>query len=221
MDWDAIWKIALAIIASVGGIGVVIVAIVKYCGDRIAERLQMKYQKKMDQELEKYKWILEQSAYVKKARFDVAFQIYQDLFASFNTLVNDIFWLYPTALDRITSIYHDDDKGLLDACTKRYDKAQIAYDDAIRILGSRAPFITKENYRKFKSILDLASKQLNAYQFANPYRSQHFPSETDRGSIEQEGYKRTDEIEKNWVELINDLRDYLATLEIVEDKKHG
>ena len=102
MDWDAIWKIALAIIASVGGIGGVIVAVVKFCGDRIAERLQMKYQHSMDQELEKYKWLLDQSAYVKKARFDVAFQISQELFASFNSLVNDVFWLFPNGLDRIT-----------------------------------------------------------------------------------------------------------------------
>ena len=41
--WNELWKIVLGVVASVGGIGVVIVAAVKFSADIIAKRLEEKY----------------------------------------------------------------------------------------------------------------------------------------------------------------------------------
>ena len=53
--WDELWKIVLGVVASVGGVGVVIVAAVKFSVDIIAKRLEEKYTLKMNKELEKYR----------------------------------------------------------------------------------------------------------------------------------------------------------------------
>jgi len=53
--WNELWKIVLGVVASVGGIGVVIVAAVKFSADIIAKRLEEKYTLKMNKELEKYR----------------------------------------------------------------------------------------------------------------------------------------------------------------------
>lgn len=225
--WDHVWSA----LRKIGGVGIVTALcsfIAFFISKRFEKRLDNKYEKKienikldLDKQREDHKALLEQNTYIKKVRFDVAFQIYQDLFASFNTLVDDIFWLFPTGLDRITAIYHGDDEGLMNACMKRYDKAQLSYNDAIKMLGSRAPFIEKENYRKFKGILDLASKNLNSYLYASPYQIKHSPHDVGRKEIEQEAFKVTGDIETNWIILIDELRKYLSNLEIMEDKKNG
>ena len=53
--WNDLWKIVLGVVASVGGVGVVIVAAVKFSVDIIAKRLEEKYTLKMNKELEKYR----------------------------------------------------------------------------------------------------------------------------------------------------------------------
>lgn len=48
--------IIATIIVSVGGTGVIIVAISKYIGNILAKRIEEKYKNKLDKELEDYKW---------------------------------------------------------------------------------------------------------------------------------------------------------------------
>ena len=49
-------NIIATIIVSVGGTGVIIVAISKYIGNILAKRIEEKYKNKLDKELEDYKW---------------------------------------------------------------------------------------------------------------------------------------------------------------------
>ena len=73
IDWHRVAEIALTCIASVGGIGVIIIGVVKFCGDRIADRLSQKYQLQMDKEIERYKSELSKKEYVSKTRFETEF----------------------------------------------------------------------------------------------------------------------------------------------------
>ena len=50
MDWNDIWKIVLTIVASFGGIGGIILAVVKFSSGIIAERLSQKYELKLQKE---------------------------------------------------------------------------------------------------------------------------------------------------------------------------
>ena len=81
--WDEIWKIIFGVVASVGGIGAVIVAAVKFSVNIIAKRLVEKYTLKMNKELEKYRGGLDNKIYISKTKFDTEFSIYRELSRSF------------------------------------------------------------------------------------------------------------------------------------------
>jgi adenine-specific DNA-methyltransferase len=61
---NEIWQTVLSIIVSVGGAGFIISAVVKFSADKIALRLEAKYQLKLDKELEIFKSKLDNMASV-------------------------------------------------------------------------------------------------------------------------------------------------------------
>ena len=67
---DKAIEIALAIVASVGGFGVVFSAVVYFTSNFIAERLQKKYELKLNERFEKYKAGIENKTYISKTKFD-------------------------------------------------------------------------------------------------------------------------------------------------------
>ena len=87
MSWNDIWKIVLACIASVGGIGGLITACVKFCSGIIADRLSKNYQMHLNAEIERIKTELSKKEYVSKTRFDTEFSIYRDLSTAFFKMV--------------------------------------------------------------------------------------------------------------------------------------
>lgn len=90
MSWADIWKIILAALASVGGVGGLIILVIKFSSNLIAERLSQKYQLSLQKELEKYKAGVENKTYISKARFDREFSMYQDLCEKNITMVYDM-----------------------------------------------------------------------------------------------------------------------------------
>ena len=74
--WDELWKIVLGVLASVGGVGVVIVAAVKFSADIIAKRLEEKNTLKMNKELEKYRVGLDNKIYISKTKFAKSYRDY-------------------------------------------------------------------------------------------------------------------------------------------------
>ncbi len=75
IDWHKIAEIAITCIASVGRVGAIIVGVVKYGGDKIAERLSMKYQLQFDKEKVLDRTELNKKEYMRKTRFDTEFAI--------------------------------------------------------------------------------------------------------------------------------------------------
>ena len=77
---NIIIQIAIAIVISAGGISGIILAIIKFSSNIIADRLSKTYELKLNKELEKYKTRLDSKIYITKARFDKEFELYQQLF---------------------------------------------------------------------------------------------------------------------------------------------
>ena len=94
-----IWQVALAIIASIGGAGVIILGVVKFTSNIIAERLSKKYEIKMNKELEAFKAGIDKKTYISRARFDAEFQIYRELSENVLTMIEATNWLFPHGLD--------------------------------------------------------------------------------------------------------------------------
>ena len=83
MELQQVWVTASAIIASVGGSGAIICAVAKFFSDRIANRLEAKFQQKLEKEMEEYKTQLENKRYITQTQFDVEFEIYRKISKAF------------------------------------------------------------------------------------------------------------------------------------------
>ena len=71
MTWSDVGKIIVTIVASAGGIGGVVVFLVKVIIEKIAERMSKKYEIKLNKDLEKHKSNLINMNYISKTQFDV------------------------------------------------------------------------------------------------------------------------------------------------------
>lgn len=214
MNLQNVLQIAIAIIASIGGAGAIICAVVKYVSDRIADRLQKRYQLEIDKKLETFKANIEQTAHVRKTHFDKEFATYEELCAKFSAMVDAVHWLFPTGLDRAPANYSDYDE-LQKICNERYTIAQQKFNEAAVVYGAKAPFIEKDFLERFRSIQCLAAAQIHKYAFVNPLEAAKGLDSSD-AKIQQEGYNNTQKMDREWQELIDSLRSHFEKMTIQE-----
>ncbi len=206
MDWNEIWKIVLGVIAGVGGIGVIFLAIVKFASNMIAERLSQKYELKMSMALEKYKSNLENKIYMSKAKFDAEFELYRQLSQCFVILVKQVSLLFPVFTKDARDDF-DTYKSFHDECVDAIVKAQ---DE----LYASAPFITKEVYDKFLEIENLCKTQLSDFQnFRLRPDAEDYRKECKDAF--KETYKRTKDIQDRFEQLLASLRGYISKLDVI------
>ena len=154
IDWHRVAEIALTCIASVGGIGVIIIGVVKFCGDRIADRLSQKYQLQMDKEIERYKSELSKKEYVSKTRFETEFSIYRELTMNFSKMVIAISILVPYGLVSVPA----DEEDRKEQEQENYIAAKKAAVAAQDSLHANKAFIPKELCESYVEILHLQKK---------------------------------------------------------------
>ena len=202
-------KIVLEIIAGVGGIGVVFAAVVAFSSNFIADKLQKKYQLKLDEELEKYKAGLTNKVYISKTKFDAEFSIYQNLSLAFSQCVKAFNVLIPSGVTNVPAdkeARRKQDEEHFKAATKAYVDAQDEYSKSI-------PFIPQEFCEDYKGLLKLCSLQI--YDFEQRWNVSYLASQEEKETLGHDSYKRTDEINKKFDELNEKIRDYLARLDVL------
>ena len=79
VEMSIIIQIAIAVVITSGGISGIILAVIKFSSNIIADKLSKKYELKLNKELEKYKSNLDSKIYITKAKFDKEFELYQQL----------------------------------------------------------------------------------------------------------------------------------------------
>ena len=208
MNWAKIAEIALTCITSVGGIGAIIVWVIKSVSDTIADRLSKKYQLQLDKEKEKYRTELSKKEYVSKTRFDTEFAIYRELTAAFSQLITDISILIPSGYVEVPA----DEKERQEADQKHYTEANNSAVKAQSALYSNEAFIPKQFCDAYQEFLKLSRLQLFAYtrRFNVTYHGE------DKTHFTSEEYKRTREIQQKWDEFVQTIRDYLSSLDVID-----
>ena len=206
MSLNDILKIALTIIGCFGGVGAIVSATVKFTSEKIAERLEKKYELRLNKELEEFKNKLENKSYVSKTRFDTEFSIYRQLSESTVIMVKEVSQLFP----RFTRDTRDDYDTYKKKFDSAIDKTVIAQDS----LASNAPFISKDIYNKFGEIERKCKEQIEDFidfrlrddckKYIEECRAEY-----------RNAFKRTSEIQNDWNELLEELRVYLSSLEVV------
>lgn len=210
MKWGDILKIFVTVVSSVGGIGAVIVFIVKMCSNIIADKLSKKYELKLNKELEKYKSKLENKNYISKTRFDTEFSIYRTLSVAFFDMVKNISVMIPEGYTQVPA-----DPKVKKAYDKEvYNLALTAVVKAQDTLIGNAPFISEDMYNEYSAILKLCNLQLEV--FSNRWNVLYLASQEEKEKLDLEDYKRTGTINESMKELNNKVRKYISTLDVIE-----
>lgn len=87
MTTEQIISIASACIVSAGGIGAIVIAIIRFSSEIISKSLAEKYSLKMNKELEVYRNDIDKKKSISKVMFDKEFEIY----TSFNKIFSDLY----------------------------------------------------------------------------------------------------------------------------------
>ncbi len=203
-------QIVLGIITSIGGIGAIFTAVIKFSSNFIAERLEEKYSLKLNKELEAYKSSLENKNYISKTKFDAEFEIYKNLSKSFFEMVKNISIMIPPGFTTIPA----DEEAKKEYDNKNYDAACKSCELAQDTLNSSAPFISEDIFNKYSEIIHLCIMQLRAFE--RRWNISYMKSQKDKEKFTNEEYSRTSEINEKFKELNNDIRDYLNKLEVID-----
>ena len=188
--------------------------VIKFSSGFIADKLQKKYELKLnkeleeykttlDEKLEKYKSSLENKTYISKTRFDAEFNIYKELSKSFFTMDACIYTLIPVGLT-----YESADKEIRKANDKeRFKNATNAIVDAQNCLYQNTPFIPEVFVTKYQELLELANKFY--CDFVHKWAGKNL-------SINIKDYEKGAEIKIKLMDLNTDIRNYLLTLDVLE-----
>lgn len=202
-------RIVLEIIAGVGGIGIIFTAVVGFSSSFIADKLQKKYQLKLDEELEKYKAGLTNKIYISKTKFDAEFLIYQNLSIAFSECVKAFNILIPQGYTHVSA----DEKVREEQDKEHYCAARNAYALAQDELSKSIPFIPKEFCDDYRALLKLCSLQL--FDFDRRWNISYIGTKEKKSTLNDDNYQRTAEINKKFDMLNGKIRDYLSQIDVL------
>lgn len=216
MSWDSVWKIALSVVASFGGIAGIIAVVIKFSVNQITDRLNAKFEASLKKELERYKSLLSKSEHISKERFDREFTMYQELSEKHMTVVYD---MGTAVLITRGAKYpgYEKTSDFVHLAAKHLDEAEM--------MNKRyAPFISKEIFENYKelgkqaysiiSLLDLYDMFDNQVTPAIIYNNRSYTKAQTKQEIEDK--QKT--LSKLSDDILDKLREYLSGLEAVEEK---
>lgn len=210
MTWLSALKIFITSIISIASASGIIIAIAKWLAQKISYHIEQKLlaqnQLKMDKILAEYQALLDKKAHISTVHFDTEFGVYKELSSVFFEMISAVHWLFPAGLDRAPATGNWEN-----ICQERYKTAQEKYNVAVTMLGSNALFIREDNYSLFHDVLTLCARQIHTYAFSMPLNKECCSSSVE--VIKEEGYKRTETIDKEWNSLLQKLRKYFETLQ--------
>ena len=212
MSWVDVGQIAVASIASAGGIGAIIIGVVTFSTKKIADQMDRKFQATLDQKLEKYKSELSKKEYVSKTKFDTEFALYRELSLSFAQMIKAISVLIPAGFTTVPA----NKQQRLEADKRHYEAALPAVVDAQDRLNANIPFIKESIYEGYIKLLQLARQQLTEYE--SRFVVTDLRPQEEKEEFRIEAYLRTDELNEKWNALNCTIREYIATLDVMEDK---
>ena len=207
---DKLVNVILCVIAGIGGIGAVFVAVVRFSSDIIAKRLEERYSLKMNKELERYKSNLENKTYISKTKFETEFAIYRSLSKAFFEMVKDVSAMIPAGL----ATYPADESAKKEYEDSLYRAAVKSCIEAQNTLNGNAPFIPEDIFNEYNEILGLCKMQLGAFE--RRWNLSFTSSQKEKETFTMEEYKRTTEISEKFNGLNNNIREYLSKLDVLE-----
>lgn len=185
-------------------------AVIYFASNFIAERLQKKYDLKLNEKYEKYKAGIENKTYISKTKFDAEFNLYRSLSKTFFDMVKNISVMIPQGLVMVPANKEERRK----ADEEHYNAARAAVVIAQDELNSNAPFIPEKFYEAYDEIRKLCGMQLSVFE--DRWNVGYLASQEEKEFLSSEDYKRTGEINAKFKQLNNEIRKYLSNLDVLE-----
>lgn len=186
---DIIMEVALACVISAGGIGGIIIAVVKLSVASIEKRFERKYTEKFAV----FKSNIDKKQYISQVRFDAEFEIYKQLSRKYGELVLQI----------MVKASNIDKYKLDDMQDKEMGEINYLAYQAVSELYSSAPFIQEDIYNDFLNIYEMSRKLL--VQWGEEQKSS--TNETKNDVCE------ANEIYQKYNDTIVKVREYTSKLE--------
>ena len=186
---DIIMEVALACVISAGGIGGIIIAVVKLSVASIEKRFERKYTEKFAV----FKSDIDKKQYISQVRFDAEFEIYKQLSRKYGELVLQI----------MVKASNIDKYKLDDMQDKEMGEINYLAYQAVSVLYSSAPFIQEDIYNDFLNIYEMSRKLL--VQWGEEQKSS--TNETKNDVCE------ANEIYQKYNDTIVKVREYTSKLE--------
>jgi len=172
-----------------------------------------KYKLDLAKELEALKTKNQNTNYITKTQFNAEFKMYQELSASIFELSLKIGQLYPK------SVMNNILNANLENATED-EIIKLKYNNAINNLQvyqnqlrKYAPFINKNLYKKLDDFRTSANSQLVIYKLDKVDKKTTIDCQN---KINEDFTKRTCEIENDYENIIEDLRNYLQSLKVMD-----
>lgn len=188
---DIIMEVALACVISAGGIGGIIIAVVKLSVASIEKRFERKYTEKFAV----FKSDIDKKQYISQVRFDAEFEIYKQLSRKYGELVLQI----------MVKASNIDKYKLDDMQDKEMGEINYLAYQAVSELYSSAPFIQEDIYNDFLNIYEMSRKLL--VQWGEEQKSS--TNETKNDVCE------ANEIYQKYNDTIVKVREYTSKLEVI------
>lgn len=186
---DIIMEVALACVISAGGIGGIIIAVVKLSVASIEKKFERKYTEKFAV----FKSDIDKKQYISQVRFDAEFEIYKQLSRKYGELVLQI----------MVKASNIDKYKLDDMQDKEMGEINYLAYQAVSELYSSAPFIQEDIYNDFLNIYEMSRKLL--VQWGEEQKSS--TNETKNDVCE------ANEIYQKYNDTIVKVREYTSKLE--------
>lgn len=186
---DIIMEVALACVISAGGIGGIIITVVKLSVASIEKRFERKYTEKFAV----FQSDIDKKQYISQVRFDAEFEIYKQLSRKYGELVLQI----------MVKASNIDKYKLDDMQDKEMGEINYLAYQAVSELYSSAPFIQEDIYNDFLNIYEMSRKLL--VQWGEEQRSS--TNETKNDVCE------ANEIYQKYNDTIVKVREYTSKLE--------
>lgn len=186
---DIIMEVALACVISAGGIGGIIIAVLKLSVASIEKRFERKYTEKFAV----FQSDIDKKQYISQVRFDAEFEIYKQLSRKYGELVLQI----------MVKASNIDKYKLDDMQDKEMGEINYLAYQAVSELYSSAPFIQEDIYNDFLNIYEMSRKLL--VQWGEEQRSS--TNETKNDVCE------ANEIYQKYNDTIVKVREYTSKLE--------
>jgi len=213
---NEVWQVALAIIGSFGGAGVIIWACGRWLANLTAERMIKKTEFEFAKKLEDFKGQLENKNYISKVRFDLEMELYRELSAITFQMVVHNSDLFPYGLTYLPQ----DEEERYEYYKDVYRKAADTFNNASTVISQNASFIPEDVYEMFDDIRALCGIQLRMYRYCGALvqekRSPHEPFNKAAAEQEAECYERTKEIDDAMKNLRAELRNHISSVDVVE-----